>query len=146
VQIPTRRIEFGWPDDRGVGEMLVAQVRAGSKWATCGFKRAYDRAELAEARLGRGELHAVCSAADPRPRAIVRVTDVFLTPFGDPDPQLVAGEGDGQDAEKFRRDHRVAWAADFGEAPLEDDELLVVELFELVALVEENGTVEPLKR
>ena len=133
MQVPERTLVFGWLCDGGVGEMLVAQVLAGEKWATCGFKRAYTEQELSEVQTGAGELHAVCSAQDATPRAIIRVTEVFETPFGSPDPRLVAGEGDGTDAEKFKRDHRIAWAADFCDMPLADEEPLVVELFELVA-------------
>jgi uncharacterized protein YhfF len=73
----------------------------------------------------------------------VRVTDVFETPFGTPDPRLVEGEGDGGDAEKFKRDHRVAWEADFGNTPLGDEEPLIVELFELVWGVDDGATVAP---
>lgn len=136
--LPERTMVFGWPGDGGVGDRLVEQVIRGEKWATRGFKRAYTAEELAEASTGAGELYSVRSAEDPAIRAVIRVTDVFETPFGDPDPRLVAGEGDGDDVGKFQRDHAIAWRADFGEEPLGTDEALVVELFELVCVVPQD--------
>jgi uncharacterized protein YhfF len=135
--LPERVLEFGWRGDDGVGEMLVEQVIKGTKWATCGFKRAYTDAELAEVITGVGHLYTVCSAENPEPRAVIRVTDVFETPFGSPDMRLVAGEGDGEDVEKFQRDHLVAWQADFGDEPPGPEEVLLVELFELVEILDE---------
>lgn len=143
MRLPERTIDFGWPDDRGIGEMLVRQVLERKKWATCGFKRAYTPAELDAVLTGKGRLHKVCSVQDPTPRAVVRVTDVFETPFGTPDPRLVEGEGDGADVDKFKRDHRIAWEADFGDLPLDEEEPLVVEIFELVRLLDEGEIAEP---
>lgn len=134
--VPQRTIEFGWPGDRGIGDMLVQQIVRGEKWATCGFRRAYSAEELAEVETGAGELHGVRSAEDPTIRAVIRVTDVFETTFGAPDPRLVAGEGDGEDVQAFQRDHAIAWRADFGDDPLDDSEILIVELFELVSIVD----------
>ena len=135
MSIPERRIEFGWPGDGGLGERLVQQIIDGVKTATCGFRRAYTDEELAEVRDGLGELQAASSCGG-EPRCVIRVTDVFETPFGDPDPRLVAGEGDGDDVAKFRADHRIAWEADFPGEPIADDEPLVVELFELVEVLD----------
>jgi uncharacterized protein YhfF len=129
--IPARRVEFGWPGDDGVGEMLIQQIIDGVKTATCSFKRDYTREELDDVYAGAGELYAAGACGQP-PRCVIHVTDVFETPFGDPDPRLVAGEGDGEDVAKFQADHRVAWAAEHGDAQLGDDEPLVVELFEFV--------------
>ena len=41
MSIEEPRMEFGWEGDGGIGEMLIAQTIAGSKTATCGFKRAF---------------------------------------------------------------------------------------------------------
>lgn len=123
-------MEFGWDGDGGVGEMLVRQIIDGSKTATCAFSVTYSDEELAEAMTGAGELYAVLDN-DGKRRATIKVTDVFLCSFGDPDPRLVAGEGDGDDTAKFRDDHRIAWAATVPGIELTDDQLLVVEIFEL---------------
>lgn len=125
------RIEFGWVGDGGLGERLVRQIIDGTKTATCGFKRAYTPEELEDVRGGVGRLHEASAVGGP-PRCVIRVTEVFETPFGDPDPRLVAGEGDGADVAKFQADHRVAWRSEFPDSDPGADEPLVVELFELV--------------
>lgn len=130
--IPRRVMRFGWDGDGGLGDRLIEQIIAGEKTATCGFRAAYEPDELEETRAGAGELHAVLDTSGAR-RCVIRVTEVFECPFGSPDPRLVRGEGDGDDVAKFQADHRVAWAADMGDAPLSDDAPLVVELFELVS-------------
>jgi len=132
---PLPEAVFGWDGDGGIGETLIDQILAGEKWATCGFKADYSAEELKATYDGVGRVFSARSATG-RPRAVIRVTDVFECPFGAPDPRLVAGEGDGVDVEKFQRDHRAAWEATMGDAPLSDDELLVVELFELVGALE----------
>jgi uncharacterized protein YhfF len=133
TDIPARTFELGWPEDDGLGERLCAQVVAGTKTATCAPKLAFTPEELAEASAGKGELHAL---VDPSGQvwAIVRVIDVFETTFGDPDPRLVRGEGDGDDVAKFRRDHLAAWGAWLAAAnhPLTDETVLIAELFERV--------------
>lgn len=146
MQLPQHTIEFGWRNDEGVGEMLVDQIVAGEKWATCGFRRDYTEAELEETLSGTNRLYAVKTASDPRPRAIIRVTSVFETPFGRPDARLVAGEGDGDDVAKFQRDHVIAWQSSFPGTEPGDDEPLVVELFELVAVVDPDGKPVPVSR
>ena len=130
---PARTIRFGWDGDGGLGDRLIAQIIAGEKWATCGFREAYEPWELEECLTGVGELQAVEDSSG-RWRCTIRVLEAFECTFGDPDPRLVAGEGDGEDVAKFQADHRIAWAADFGDRPLTDDALLVVELFELVSV------------
>lgn len=132
---PARMMSFGWEGDNGVGEMLIRQIIAGEKWATCGFREAYEPWELKEVRDGVGKLCAVVDRT-ARWRCTIRITDAFECTFGDPDPRLVAGEGDGDDVAKFQHDHRIAWMADFEDMPLTDDALLVVELFELVSVEE----------
>jgi uncharacterized protein YhfF len=130
-----RTMSFGWEGDGGIGEMLIGQIIRGEKWATCGFRYAYEPWELQESRDGVGKLCAVVDR-EGNHRCTIRITDAFECRFGDPDPRLVAGEGDGEDVAKFQADHRIAWAADFGDKPLTDDDLLVVELFELVDVPE----------
>ena len=138
MEIPERRTEFGWPGDGGIGERLVQQIIDGQKWATCGFKAAYTADELAEVRGSVGELQAAGACGSP-PRCVIRVTEVFETTFGDPDPRLVAGEGDGDDVSRFQSDHRLAWHAEMPDAELTDGAVLVVELFELVAVLAEDA-------
>jgi uncharacterized protein YhfF len=132
--IPMRTFELGWHGDDGLGERLCRQVVAGIKSATCAPKVAFTAKELAEAYAGTGELHAL---VDPSGHvwATIRVVDAFETTFGDPDPRLVRGEGDGDDVATFQRDHRAAWGAWLAamNQPLTPETILIAELFELVA-------------
>lgn len=84
-----RTMKFGWDGDDGLGEMLVRQILDGAKTAACGFRAAYSDEELAEALSGARHLYAVLDNAGTH-RATIRVTDVFLCTFGEPDPRLVA--------------------------------------------------------
>lgn len=111
--------------------MLVRQILDGQKTATCGFKIDYTPDELDEILTGEGELYAASSCGCP-PRCVIRVTEVYETPFGNPGSRLVEGEGDGTDVAKFQEDHSVAWTVTHGDQPLSDSEPLIVELFELV--------------
>jgi uncharacterized protein YhfF len=131
---PVRTFELGWLEDGGLGERLCRQVVAGFKTATCAPKLAYAPEELAATYAGKGQRHAL---VDPSGRvwATIRVVDVFETTFGDPDPRLVDGEGDGDDVAQFQQDHRAAWAewlTALGQ-PLSDETVLIAEVFELVA-------------
>lgn len=57
----------------------------------------------------------------------------FETTFGNQGPRLVKGEGDGDDVEKFKRDHIHAWDGMATEGiQLTDETILIVELFQLV--------------
>jgi uncharacterized protein YhfF len=133
-----RRIEFGWPGDDGLGERLVTQIIDGRKTATCGFKAVYTPEELADVYEGVGELRLASSCGGPA-RCVIRVTEAFETSFGDPDPRLVAGEGDGEDVAAFQADHRNAWEADRPAEALSDDEVLVVEILELIEVLPAGG-------
>jgi len=131
-EVPPRTMLFGWDGDGGLGDRLIEQIIAGTKTATCGFRAAYTPEELVETLGGAGEICAVLDSAGVR-RCTIRIIEAFECPFGAPDPRLVRGEGDGDDVAKFQADHRIAWAADMGDAPLPDDAPLVVELFEFVS-------------
>lgn len=50
--------------------------------------------------------------------------------------RLVRGEGDGEEVQKFQSDHRIAWNNTVKDIQLTDDEMLIVELFELVEVME----------
>ena len=131
------RLEFGWDGDGGLGERLIREVIEGEKTATCAPRSDYTEAELAEVVASRGEVVDVVDE-DDNPRCRVRMVAVYETTFGLPAPGVVRGEGFGEDAEAFRRDHREAWAEEMEEEgnPLSDDTILVVEEFELVEVVD----------
>ena len=126
-------LEFGWPDDGGLGDRLVRQILSGEKTATCCPRSDYDGEELSEVVGSVGEIVDVRDG-DGEVRCRVRMLAVYETTFGLPAPGLVAGEGNGADADAFRRDHLDAWAEDMAAEgrPLTDDTILVVEEFELI--------------
>jgi uncharacterized protein YhfF len=131
------RLEFGWDGDGGLGERLIREVIEGEKTATCAPRSDYTEEELAEVVASLGQVVDVVDENDS-PRCRVRMLAVYETTFGLPAPGVVRGEGFGDDAEAFRRDHREAWAEEMEEEgnPLSDDTVLVVEEFELVEVVD----------
>ena len=126
-------MEFGWPGDGGLGERLIQQIRDGTKTATCSPRVEYTEEELAAIFASRGDILNVVDT-DGNLRCKVRMTAVYETTFGDPAQSLVRGEGYGDDAESFRRDHISVWAAGMEAAgyPLTDETVLVVEEFGMV--------------
>ncbi len=122
---------FGWPGDDGIGEMLIQQIIAGDKTATCSFKEEYSEQELNDLIATKGKIVTV---EDHRgmPRCNIKIIDIFETKFGDPDPRLVKGEYNGGDVQKFQEDHRHAWNQTVKDKNLTDDTVLIVELFKLI--------------
>ena len=132
MMIHNDQYSYGWEGDNGLGERLIQQIIDGKKTATAGPKVSYTPEELEGIY---GLVGKVCTVTDRfgTPRCNVRHLAVFETTFGNPDPRLVQGEGDGEDVEKFQTDHTKAWEGMAAEGiPLTDDTILVVELFELV--------------
>lgn len=138
----TYKLELGWQGDEGLGVRLIQQVLHGSKTATCGPKSEFTEQELAATMASKGKVVAVVDP-DGRVWCSVRMIDVFETPFGHPDPRLVRGEGDGDDVEKFKRDHMNVWGDHLAAVghPLTDETVLIVEAFELI---EETEKPQPL--
>ena len=126
---------FGWDGDNGIGEMLIQQIIDRVKTATCSFKILYEEHELHEVYETKGKMVTVVNNQE-EPKCNIRIIDVFETTFGDPDIRLVRGEGDGEEIQKFQGDHRTAWNNTVKDIQLTDDEILIVELFELVEVME----------
>ncbi len=127
------RSQFGWNGDNGIGERLIAQIIEGTKTATAGPLSLYTQAELADLRQSVGKPVTVTDKSG-NPRCNIRITEVFETTFGNPDPRLVAGEGYGTDVRAFQLAHEQAWAdlAAQGLLKLNVETILVVELFERI--------------
>lgn len=132
MKIYERTCEFGWEGDGGIGEALIAQIVRGTKTATCAPKVAYADGELAAVYASIGKPATVVDKAG-RPWCNIRVLEVFETTFGNPDPRLVQGEGNGTDRRAFQREHRAAWngLAAHGVA-LSEETVLIAELFEVL--------------
>ena len=139
MQTDEYRLQLGGQGDGGLGIRLIQQVLERRKTATCGPKSEFTEQELAATMASKGKIVAVIDP-DGRAWCHVRVLDVFETTFGHPDPRLVRGEGDGEDVEKFKHDHRGVWAVEMAAAghPLSDETVLIVEEFEFV-----KGTEKP---
>lgn len=134
MKIHERKIKFGWDGDDGIGEKLIRQTLEGMKTATCDMKCFCTEQEVNDIHATPGWMETVVDK-EGNPRCNVRVTCVYETTFGNPDPRLVRGEGDGEDTEKFKRDHAKCfsvWLEEKGLPPLSDDAVLVVWEYELV--------------
>ena len=134
MQIHERKMRFGGRGDNDLGERLIRQILDGIKTATCDLKCLCSAQEIADLKAAPGWFETVVDA-DENPRCNVRIVRVYETPFGNPDPRLVSGEGDGADAEKFKRDH-AAWFAPLlkagGLPPLTNESPLIAWEFELL--------------
>jgi uncharacterized protein YhfF len=137
MHIYQHKLEFGWDGDNGLGTRLIQQILAGKKTATCAPLFGYTEEELATVFAGKGQMVTVIDK-EKKLWCNVRMLDVFQTTFGNPDPRLVRGEGNGEDAEEFRQDHLRSWQSWLEEEgrTLTDDTILVVEEFELVEVAE----------
>lgn len=134
MHIYERKMRFGEGDDDGLAERLIQQILDGIKTATCDLKCFCTEQELADLKAQPGWLETVVDN-DGTPRCNVRITAVYETKFGTPDARLVRGEGDGEDVEKFKRDHEKwfsLWLRKKGLPPLTDESDLIVWEFELV--------------
>ncbi len=134
MQIHERKMRFGGDNDAGLGERLIRQVLDGVKTATCDLKSLCTEQELADLSARPGWMETVIDGRG-NPRCNVRITAVYETTFGEPDLRLVRGEGDGEDVEKFRREHGRWFTAaleEKGLPQLTDDSALIVWEFELV--------------
>jgi uncharacterized protein YhfF len=134
MRIHERKMRFGGEGDGGLGDELVRQILEGTKTATCDLKSFCTEQEVADLDAEPGWMETVVDGAG-RPRCNVRVTAVYETTFGSPDMRLVRGEGDGEDVEKFKREHGRWFDAllkDKALPPLADDSVLIVWEFELI--------------
>src|SRR6185437_1953311 len=113
------------------------QIIAGQKTATCAPLFSYTEEEVANMYARQGEMATVIDM-EKKPWCNVRVVAVFQTSFGHPDLRLVRGEGNGEDAEEFRREHRRDWKS-WLEAEgysLTDETILLAEVFQLIEVAE----------
>lgn len=133
MQIHERKMRLGGDDDGGLGDKLIQQILDGIKTATCDLKSLCNEPELADLTRAPGWFETVIDHQG-NPRCNVRVTAVYETRFGNPDLRLIRGEGDGDDVEKFKREHGEWFSGVLkakGLPPLTDDAALVVWEFEL---------------
>ncbi|WP_173915264.1 ASCH domain-containing protein [Halobacillus sp. Marseille-Q1614] len=125
---------FGWENDNGIGEKLINQIKKGQKTATCSPKELYGEEELKELLAMKDQYVTVMDKFD-NPRCNIHIIDIFETSFGNPDPRLIEGESvsNGNNVDVFKQQHRRAWKEEIEEGfILNDDTILIVELFKLI--------------
>lgn len=125
--------QLGWPGDGGLGERLCRQVLAGIKTATCDLASEYTPGELQKELDQIGELHQLVDGVD-RAWGVIRLLEIVPTTLRNPDPRLVAGEGNGTNVAQFQSDHLEAWGPQLAAAgwPQIADIPLVAFFFELI--------------
>jgi uncharacterized protein YhfF len=132
VRVHEQTSQFGWPGDGGLGLRLIAAIRGGTKTATCCPSALCTADEIACTRATVGRVVTVVDRFD-MPHCNVRITEVFETPWGAPDPRLVAGEGFAS-VDAWRAAMSAAWrsALDERSIAMREDTPLLAELFALV--------------
>jgi len=143
VEISEDLVQLGFAEDDGLGELLVERLLAGTLsvlWEPVDLLAAEDEAAML-AGVG-GVLTVVDS--DGEPACNVRVTDVFTTTWGDPDPRLIASEGYGTDVAAWRRFAGPALEAGLAdeELDLDDDTELLVQQVEVIEINDEVSVGE----
>lgn len=137
MQVHEDVIQLGGEGDDGTGELLTQRILAGVKTVLTTPAELLDADERAEIDAGVGR---TMTLIDPEgdPVANLVITAVFETTWGDPDPRLVAGEGFGDDARRFRTVMHDTVAVDLEDegAELTDATVLVVEVFDVTETAE----------
>ena len=133
-----RIVQLGWDGDNGFGELMLARLLSGALDVLYEPVAVLDEDELEELRASEGQELTVIDA-DEDPWCNVRVTDVFETTWGDPDPRLVAGEGYGDDPAGWRRANEAMLVGALDEVgeDLAADTRLVVQRVEVTATWDE---------
>lgn len=116
-------LRFGFAGDGGVGNRLLQEVMEGRKTATCLPVLEMSAEMLREVRDAPGKT-IVATTPEGDQSCLIRVTRVYETSSGDPAPSMLLGEGYGDDAASFVRDHyaeRLASLPDVLGAVREED-------------------------
>src|SRR5687768_16358085 len=116
-------LRFGFAGDGGVGHHLLEEVIEGRKTATCLPVLEMSAAMLREVRDAPGKTIVATTAEGDR-SCLIRVTRVYETSSSNPAPSMLVGEGYGDDAASFVRDHyadRLSSLPDVLSAVREDD-------------------------
>ncbi len=139
MEISEDVVQLGFEGDDGLGDLLLERLKAGSLRVLWEPVDLLDEDEVATMRAAEGDLLTVVDG-DGEPAANVRVTDVFETTWGDPDPRLVAGEGYDGMVDAWRRFAGPTLDAGLAEEGLEldDDTRLLVQEVELVEVAPER--------
>jgi uncharacterized protein YhfF len=108
-------VTFAFGDSRALCDELLALVRAGKKTATCGAARDFG----AEGEpLPVGGRRDIALDWDGNPALVIETVEVTRRRFNEVDAAFALAEGENDDLEGWRRDHRAyferngGWSAD----------------------------------
>jgi uncharacterized protein len=119
---------FGGEDTPELATELALLVRDGPKRATTGRLDEYERDGEALPEVGG---HSVILDGERKPICVIRTTRVDTQPFGEVDEEFAWVEGEGDRSLAYWREAHVRFFAGEG-TPIEDDDLVVLERFEVV--------------
>ncbi|MEM1235619.1 MAG: ASCH domain-containing protein [Pseudomonadota bacterium] len=121
---------FKFGDGPGLSAALIELVRAGKKTATCGALRDYEEEGEALPEVGRRD---IAMNWDDTPAIVIETVEVELRRYCDVPAEFALAEGENDDLEGWRRDHKVYFERNGGFA---EDMMLVCERFRVVEIVE----------
>jgi uncharacterized protein YhfF len=130
-------VQLGFAEDDGLGELLVERLLAGTLRV---LWEPVDLLGIAEADAMRAAIGSPLTVmdSDGTPACNVRVTEVFETTWGDPDPRLVEGEGYGTNVDAWRGFVGAALEAGLADEGLELADSTVL-LVQAIVLTEASG-------
>ena len=117
---------FVFGDSPALCARLLSLVRQGRKTATCGALRDFAEGGEAMPELGRQDL---ALNWDGTPALLIETTEVTIRRFCDVTEDFALAEGENDDLEGWRADHRAFFERNGG---WQDDMALVCERFRLV--------------
>ena len=117
---------FTFGDSRGMCDALLKLVRAGKKTATCMALRKVDEEGEALPETGRRD---IALDWDGKPALVIETIEVSVRRFRDVDEAFALDEGENEDLEGWRANHRAYFGRHGGFDP---DMELVCERFRLV--------------
>jgi len=122
-------VTFRFGDSDAINAELLALVIAGKKRATCGALRNFGTGGAAKPVVGR---HDIITYWDGAPAVVIETVDVAYCTFSEIGEGFALAEGENDDLEGWRRDHRAfferngGWSADME---------LICERFEVVEVL-----------
>mmetsp|Transcript_20073 Transcript_20073/g.62096 ORF Transcript_20073/g.62096 Transcript_20073/m.62096 type:complete len:146 (-) Transcript_20073:90-527(-) len=128
---------FKFGDSRELCERLTALVRAGKKTATCEALATYESGGEAMPEVGRRD---IATDWDGRPAVVIETVALEIKRFCDVDASFALLEGENDDLEGWRHDHRRYFER--SSAGFDSDMRLVCERFKVVEAFPPLGPIE----
>ena len=125
-EIPSGSETFKFGDTEELCNWLLSLVRSGKKTATCEAMRAFESGQEVMPVVGRQD---VALNWDGSPALLLETLEIKQMRFCDVGEEFALAEGENEDLEGWRRDHRAYFERTCG---FEDEMILVCERFRLV--------------